>query len=129
MASPQSSRNSRGNYEVHSVFFSLLLIPATISAQDDPRCFRTDPSIAFSFPIPGHHIYNQTKSLAHEKMLKAGGEIVMIDFHKKELPIGPPMQMKIAREDLIKQMETNGFRLAKEHTFLPYQYFLVFVAK
>ncbi len=59
-----------------------------------------------------------------KRMLKPGGEIVMIDFHKKELPVGPPMQMKIAREDLIKQMETNGFRLAKEHTFLPYQYFL-----
>ena len=40
------------------------------------------------------------------------------------MPVGPPLQMKIAREDLIKQMETNGFRLVKEHTFLPYQYFL-----
>ena len=46
-----------------------------------------------------------------KKMLKPGGEIVMIDFHKKELPVGPPPHMKIAREDLIKQMETNGFRL------------------
>jgi hypothetical protein len=26
-------------------------------------------------------------------------------------------------------METSGFRLAKENTFLPYQYFLVFEAK
>jgi hypothetical protein len=37
--------------------------------------------------------------------------------------------MKIAREDLSEQMESNGFRLTKEHTFLPYQYFLVFVSK
>jgi hypothetical protein len=37
--------------------------------------------------------------------------------------------MKIAREDLIKQVESNGFRLAKGHTFLPYHYFLVFVPK
>jgi arsenite methyltransferase len=77
-----------------------------------------------------HHIENQTKYLSlMKKMLKPGGEVVMIDFHKKELPVGPPMQMKIAREDLIKQMESNGFRLTKEHTFLPYQYFLVFVTK
>ena len=54
-----------------------------------------------------------------KKMLKPGGEIVMIDFHKKEMPFGPPPQMKIAREELIKQMESNGFRLNKEHTFLP----------
>ncbi len=77
-----------------------------------------------------HHVENQTKYLSlMKKMLKPGGEIVMIDFHKKELPFGPPMQMKIAREDVIKQMEANGFRLSKEHTFLPYQYFLVFAPK
>jgi hypothetical protein len=34
--------------------------------------------------------------------------------------------MKIAREDLLKQMEANGFRLVTEHTFLPHQYFLIF---
>ena len=74
-----------------------------------------------------HHVENQTKYLSlMKKMLKPGGEVIMIDFHKKELPFGPPLQMKIAREDLIKQMETNGFRLTKEHTFLPHQYFLVF---
>ncbi len=37
--------------------------------------------------------------------------------------------MKIAREDLVKQMEAAGFRLAAEHAFLPYQYFLVFAVR
>ena len=84
----------------------------------------------FFFSDSWHHIDNQTKYLSLiKKMLKASGEMVMIDFHKKELPVGPPIQMKIAREDLIKQIGTNGFRLTKEHTFLPYQYFLVFVPK
>jgi ubiquinone/menaquinone biosynthesis C-methylase UbiE len=77
-----------------------------------------------------HHIENQSKYLAlMKKMLKPGGEVIMIDFHKKELPLGPPPEMKIAREDLIKQMEGNGFKLTKEHTFLPYHYFLVFRLK
>jgi arsenite methyltransferase len=84
----------------------------------------------FFFSDSWHHIENPTKYLAlMKKMLKPAGEIVMIDFHKKDLPVGPPMQMKIAREDLIKQLENNGFQLTKEHTFLPYQYFLVFVPK
>ena len=30
---------------------------------------------------------------------------------------------------VMKQMETAGFRLAAEHTFLPYQYFLVFAVR
>jgi hypothetical protein len=61
-----------------------------------------------------------------KKLLKPRGQVVMIDFQKRELPVGPPVGMKIAREDLLTQMEAHGFRLVKEHTFLPYQYFLIF---
>ena len=104
-------------------------VVSILADPDDPLL--PDASVnRFFFSDSWHHIDNQTKYLAlMKKMLKPAGEIVMIDFHKKDLPVGPPMQMKIAREDLIKQMESNGFRLAKEHTFLPYQYFLVFVPK
>ena len=64
-----------------------------------------------------------------KRMLKPGGQVVMIDYQKKDTPVGPPMAMRIAREDLTRQMEANGFRLAREHTFLPYQYFLVYAAQ
>lgn len=101
-------------------------VTAILADADDPLL--ADASIdRFFFSDSWHHIENQSKYLSLiKRMLKPGGEIIMIDFHKKELPVGPPMQMKIAREDLIRQMESNGFRLTKEHTFLPYQYFLVF---
>ncbi len=104
-------------------------VVSILADPDDPLL--PDGSVnRFFFCDSWHHIDNQTKYLSlMRRMLKPGGEIVMIDFHKKDLPVGPPMQMKIARDDLIKQMEANGFRLAKEHTFLPYQYFLVFVPK
>ena len=96
---------------------------------DDPLL--PDRSVnRFFFSDSWHHIENQSKHLSlMKRMLKPGGEIVMIDFHKKELPVGPPMQMKIAREDLIKQLDGNGYRLTKEHAFLPYQYFLVFAPR
>lgn len=74
-----------------------------------------------------HHVDDQAKYLASmKKLLKPGGQVVMIDFHKRDLPVGPPLAMKISREALIAQMEQHGFKLAREHTFLPYQYFLVF---
>jgi len=104
-------------------------VVALLADPDDPLL--PDASVnRFFFSESWHHIDNQTKYLGLiKKMLKPGGEVVMIDFHKKDLPVGPPLQMKIAREDLLKQMEAAGFRLAKEHTFLPYQYFLVFTPK
>jgi ubiquinone/menaquinone biosynthesis C-methylase UbiE len=84
----------------------------------------------FFFSESWHHIENQTKYLElMKRMLKPGGQVVMIDFQKKDLPVGPPLQMKIAKEDLIKQMQSHGFRLQKEHRFLPYQYFLIFTVK
>ncbi len=38
------------------------------------------------------------------------------------------MEMRISRENVVGEFERNGFRLAKEYTFLPYQYYLVFAA-
>jgi hypothetical protein len=43
--------------------------------------------------------------------------------------VGPPLEMRIDRADLVKEMKANGFRLEAEHAFLPYQYFLVFKVK
>jgi len=74
-----------------------------------------------------HHIDHQEAYLGKlRKALKPGGQVVIIDFHKKDLPVGPPAEMKIAKEDVIRRFGQNGFALVKEHTFLPYQYFLVF---
>ena len=100
-----------------------------LAAPDDPLLM--DGSIdRFFICETWHHIQNQTQYLAlMKKMLKPGGQIIMVDFQKRDLPVGPPNEMKIAREDLIKKMQTGGFPLAKEYTFLPYQYFLVFTSK
>jgi ubiquinone/menaquinone biosynthesis C-methylase UbiE len=103
-------------------------VTTVLSAPDDPLL--KDASIdRFFICETWHHIQNQAGYLAlMKRMLKPGGQIIMIDFHKKDLPVGPPAEMKISREDLIREMESNGFHLAKEYTFLPYQYFLVFTA-
>jgi ubiquinone/menaquinone biosynthesis C-methylase UbiE len=77
-----------------------------------------------------HHVEEQAKYIAlMKRMLKPGGQVVHIDFQKRDLPVGPPVGMKIAREDLVKQMEGAGFGLVAEHSFLPYQYFLVFAVR
>jgi arsenite methyltransferase len=104
-------------------------VVTVLAAPDDPLLM--DASIdRFFICDTWHHVQSQEQYLAlMKKMLKPGGQIIMIDFHKKELPVGAPMEMKIAREDLVRQMESNGFKLAKEHTFLPYQYFLIFTPK
>ncbi len=104
-------------------------VVTVLAPPDDPLLM--DASVdRFFICDTWHHIANQAQYLAEmKKMLKPGGQVVMIDFQKKDLPLGPPPEMKIARGDLVRQMESNGFKLAKEYTFLPYQYFLVFSVK
>jgi ubiquinone/menaquinone biosynthesis C-methylase UbiE len=60
------------------------------------------------------------------RALRPGGRLVNIDFYKKPLPVGPPVAMKIAKEDMIEEVKPAGFHLVKDFDFLPYQYFLIF---
>lgn len=66
--------------------------------------------------------YNKRLALA----LKKGGRLVIVDYHKKQLPVGPPLDEKLAKETVVKEISTAGFKLAEELTFLPHQYFLIF---
>lgn len=96
-----------------------------LAPPDDPLL--PEPVDRFLIVDVWHHVEDQPKYLDHmKKLLKPGGQVIMIDFQKREMPVGPPVSMKIAREDLLKQMSGHGFKLMAEHTFLPYQYFLVF---
>ena len=76
-----------------------------------------------------HHIEDHVHYLdLMKKMLKPGGQVVVIDFQKKPLPVGPPDEMKVSRDDVVREFQQHGYRLASEPDILPYQYFLVFQA-
>lgn len=100
-----------------------------LAAPDDPLL--ADASIdRFFICDTWHHIEDHPHYLARlQKMLKPGGQVVMIDFKKAETPVGPPMEMRISRDDLVKEMDANGFKVVADHALLPYQYFLVFAVK
>jgi ubiquinone/menaquinone biosynthesis C-methylase UbiE len=104
-------------------------VVTVLSDPDDPLL--PDASVdRFVIVDTWHHIEDHEKYLRlMKRMLRPGGQIVHIDFQKRDLPVGPPLSMKISRDDLVSQMEKAGFRLEREHTFLPYQYFLVFVRR
>jgi arsenite methyltransferase len=75
-----------------------------------------------------HHISERGKYYPLLAMaLKRGGRLVNIDFQKRELPLGPPLEMKIAKASVVAEVKPAGFHLTKEYDFLPYQYFLVFL--
>ena len=101
-------------------------VVTVLSVPDDPLLANASID-RFFICDTWHHVENKTQYLSQmKKMLKPGGQVIIVDYFKKELPTGPPPSMKIARGDVVRQMKSGGFTLSREFTFLPYQYFLIF---
>jgi arsenite methyltransferase len=74
-----------------------------------------------------HHIEDRSPYYAKlAGALKPAGRIMVVDFYKKPLPVGPPPSMKLSEEQVTKEFEKAGFQLKKHLDLLPYQYFLFF---
>jgi ubiquinone/menaquinone biosynthesis C-methylase UbiE len=64
------------------------------------------------------------------KDLKYNGRLAIIDWDPTlKSPFGPPMDMRVSKETVIKEVERIGFDLIEKHRFMPYHYFLVFRKK
>ena len=101
-------------------------VTVVLAAPDDPRLPVQSVDLIFFCDVL-HHIENRTAYYSKlVKALKPGGRVVVIDFYKKDLPVGPPPSMKLSDEEVISELRFAGFTLAKRHYFLPYQYYLVF---
>ncbi|HET6205142.1 MAG TPA: methyltransferase domain-containing protein [Planctomycetota bacterium] len=74
-----------------------------------------------------HHFDDRPRYLQKlRRCLKEDGRLVVIDFFKRKLPVGPPPEHKMEREEELAEVEAAGFRLVEEPTFLDFHYFLVF---
>jgi hypothetical protein len=52
--------------------------------------------------------------------------VAIIDFCRRELPVGPPLWAKLSEEEVKEDFLKGALKLDKQLTFLPYQYFLMF---
>ncbi len=74
-----------------------------------------------------HHIENRTDYFRRlRKDFRPGGKLVIVDFRKGELPVGPPDQMKLAFGQVISELGAAGYNLMQRSEILPYQYLLIF---
>lgn len=101
-------------------------VKTVLAAEDDPKLPAGGVDTVFICDVL-HHIEGRPAYYAKlKRALKAGGRVVIVDFYKRELPVGPGVAMKIDEKDVVKEFEAAGFRKTASFDFLPYQYFLVF---
>ncbi|HTM49785.1 MAG TPA: class I SAM-dependent methyltransferase [Bryobacteraceae bacterium] len=101
-------------------------VKSILAAPDDPKLPRGSIDTVFICDVL-HHIGNRPAYYARlAEALKPHGRIVVVDFYKKELPVGPPPAMKLSDDEVISEFRKAGFGLNKRIDTLPYQYFLFF---
>lgn len=99
-------------------------IVAIAGAPDDPRLPEKADVILMVDVF--HHIEDRERYFRRLRVsLKPGGRIAILDF-RMDSPEGPPKAARIAPQRVIAELNGAGYRLAKQHDFLPNQYFLVF---
>jgi len=97
-----------------------------LAAPDDPRLPEHSVDVVFICDVL-HHIENRAAYYPKlARALKPGGRIVVVDFYKKDLPVGPDPSMKLPEELVVAELRNAGFALAKRLDILPYQYYLFF---
>jgi len=101
-------------------------IVQVLATHDDPKLPAASVDTIFICDVL-HHIGN--REAYYKKLgaaLKPGGRVVIVDFHKRDLPVGPPVSMKLSEDEVRAEFAAAGFRQTARHTFLPHQYFLEF---
>ena len=73
-----------------------------------------------------HHIEDRQRYFRDLRAsLKPGGRVAVIDF-RMDSPDGPPRAARIEPQRVIGELTAAGYELARQHDFLPNQYFLEF---
>jgi cyclopropane fatty-acyl-phospholipid synthase-like methyltransferase len=73
-----------------------------------------------------HHIGDRSKYFSKVRTgLKPGGTLIVIDYFKKDLPVGPPKSMKIDRQTIVEELKAAGFEhIQTNDTLLEYQFII-----
>ena len=101
-------------------------IQTILAEPDNPRLGSESVDAIFICDTLHHIQHRQRYYPLLVRALRSGGRLVIVDFHKRKMPVGPPVEMKIGRKTCVKEIQSAGFHLVQEFRFLKYQYFLIF---
>jgi cyclopropane fatty-acyl-phospholipid synthase-like methyltransferase len=92
---------------------------------DSPALSSQEVDIAFIVNTY-HHIENRVEYFKKVKSgIKSEGELVIIDFFKSEVPVGPPVDHKISIDEVIAELKAAGFtNFSVNVNLLEYQYII-----
>ena len=74
-----------------------------------------------------YEVEDRLSLLGHVRAaLKPGGRLGVVEYRTDGGGPGPPREQRLPTSQVVRAAEAAGFRLVRQESFLPYQYFLVF---
>ena len=100
---------------------------ALLIKSDDPKLEPGSVDVVFMCNTY-HHLGNRVEYMKKlSKSLMNNGRVVIIDFYKKPLPVGPSSPgHKVSKEVVLEEFQEAGYKLQRDKDFLPYQFYLEF---
>ncbi len=99
-----------------------------LASTDDPKLPAGSADLIFVCNVY-HHLEDRSSYFSKVRSaLKPEGRVAIIDFYhdSRSGEIGFPRRYLVARETVVEELSKAGYTLAREHEFLPRQYFLEF---
>lgn len=100
-------------------------VQTILAEKDDPKLPK-DVNVVLVVDTYHHIGKRQDYFRAVQSKLAQGGRVVIVDFRKGKLPVGPPDPHKLAPDTVTAEMKNAGYELCREHDILPHQYVLSF---
>ncbi|MBU2512335.1 class I SAM-dependent methyltransferase [bacterium] len=74
-----------------------------------------------------HHELNNPLEMLKEclRLLKNGGQLLVIDWKDSITPMGPPLSIRISAQEIQRQVMEVGFKNVRQHSVLSYHSFIV----
>lgn len=69
-----------------------------------------------------HHELEDRAAIMQEafRLLKSGGTVMVMDWKKEEMPMGPPVSIRVTEDEIAEDVKNAGFGAVKRHGVLSY---------
>jgi ubiquinone/menaquinone biosynthesis C-methylase UbiE len=96
-----------------------------VGAAEETVVCRACADIIF-FGIDFHDFRESAKVLANAKqMLKPTGRLIDLDWKKKQMEIGPPLQIRFSEEEAMSRIKEAGFEIESVKDVSSYHYLII----